>query len=139
MRETLFILTLLVSGLSATANAQVTAVMQARVNIVSGASLTSVAESITDLSSADFSMKGEINAGSFFLTAAPGTDISVSITHQTDLQNKDGQMIEMDALNVTRSVSESGEQHISLNGTVKNKENLNGEYKGAVTAVIEYL
>lgn len=139
MRETLFILTLLFSGFFASANAQVTAVMQVRVNIVSGASLTSVEESVTDLSSADFSMMGEINAGSFSLTAAPDTDISVSVSQQPALQNEDGQMIEMDPLKVTRSISESGKQHISLNGTVKNKENLNGEYKGAVTAVIEYL
>lgn len=139
MRETLFILAFLVSGFFATANAQVTAVMQARVNIVSGASLTSIEESVIDLSSTNFSTKGEIHAGSFSLTAAPGADVSVSVIHQPELKNQNGQVIEMDALNVTRSFSSNGEQHISLDGKVKNKNGLNGEYKGAVTAVVEYL
>ncbi len=139
MRESLFILIFLASGFFASANAQVTAVMQARVNIISGGSITSVEESKIDLSTADFSVGHEVLAGTFSLVAAPETDVNVSIAQQPMLKNKEGQRIEMGPLKISKSVSENGEQHISLNGKVRSSGNMSGEYKGAVTAVIEYL
>lgn len=130
-------LTLLVTGFCFQATAQVTAVMQAKVEIVSGAGLTLMENSFIDLNSEN--LIEEINAGSFSLVSAPGTDVSVYLQNDSTIKNEFGEEIEFESFDVDKKSNESGQHHISVNGKVKNGQLLNGHYEGTLTAVVEYL
>lgn len=133
----LSILTLLVTGFCFQANAQVTAVMQAKVEIVSGAGLTLMENSFIDLNSKN--LIEEVNAGSFSLVSAPGADVSVYLQNGSVIKNEFGEEIEFESLDLDKESNESGQHHISVNGKVKSDQLLNGHYKGSITAVVEYL
>lgn len=133
----LSILTLLVTGFSFQAKAQVSAVMQAKVEVVSGAGLTLMENALIDLNSKN--LIEEINAGSFSLVSAPGTDVSVYLQNASSINNEFGQSIEFESFDVDKQSNESGEHHISVNGKVKSDQLLNGHYEGSITAVVEYL
>ena len=140
MKSYIYVLAFLISGISFSLQAQTaTAVMQAKVKIVSGAGLTSVSESVIDLSKIDFRKTNNIKAGSFSLIAAPGTDVNVTITENNSLINEEGETINLEALTIEKISKENGEHTVSLNGTVNNAENLKGNYNGQITAVVEYL
>ncbi|MCP9291075.1 hypothetical protein [Gracilimonas sediminicola] len=132
------ILILLVSGFWASLQAQTTAVMQVRVEIVSGAGLSSIEEGLIDLSSVDAN-NNNVKAGGFSLQTSPGTDVSISIVENAGIKNYDGEAIEFESLQVDKRTMETGEHHISLNGKIKDLSSLKGHYQGDVTAVIEYL
>ncbi|MEQ8525200.1 hypothetical protein [Gracilimonas sp.] len=132
------ILILLASGFWASLQAQATAVMQVRVEVVSGAGLTSIEEPTIDLSSVDL-VDNDVKAGGFSLRTAPGTDVSVYISENSLIRNYNGDTIEFESLTVDKRSSETGEHHISLNGKIKDQATLSGHYQGDVTAVIEYL
>jgi|AntRauTorckE6833_2_1112554.scaffolds.fasta_scaffold03972_5 hypothetical protein len=134
---TLSILTLLITGFSFTANAQVTAVMQAKVDIISGAGFTLIQDAVIDLNSENLS--DEIKAGSFSLVSAPGTDISIHVEENSVIKNELGEIIEFESLTVNKISHESGTHDISVNGKVKNAKSLDGHYQGSITAVVEYL
>ncbi|HET8865131.1 MAG TPA: hypothetical protein VFM80_05490 [Gracilimonas sp.] len=137
--KTLILSTLifLASSFSFLANAQVIAVMQAKVNVISGAGFTSLEESVIDLSSSN-SLE-EVHAGSFSLVASPGSDISIYISNHSEIKNNKGEALEFESMDVDRITSESGEHKVSVNGKVKNQQKLNGQYQGTITAVVEYL
>ncbi len=137
--KTLLLSTLifLASSFSFLASAQVIAVMQAKVNVISGAGFTSLEESVIDLGSVN-SLE-EVHAGSFSLVAAPGSDISIYISNHSEIKNNKGEALEFESIDVDQTVSESGEHKVSVNGKVKNQQKLNGQYQGAITAVVEYL
>lgn len=137
MRETLKILfILLASLLSSQATAQVTAVMQAKVEIISGAALTAPSLSFLDLSS---STNSEFEALNFSLTAAPGTDVDITINQESELKNEAGETISLEDLHFNKEESENGKHDVSILGKLKDGQNLNGKYKGTFTAVVEYL
>ncbi|MEX2478946.1 MAG: hypothetical protein WD357_10945 [Gracilimonas sp.] len=133
----LSILTLLVTGFSYSTNAQVAAVMQAKVEIISGAGFTLMEDAVIDLKSENLS--NTIKAGSFSLVSAPGTDISVHIEENSVIKNEFGEIIELESLSVDKQSHESGQHDISVNGKVKNSQSLDGHYQGSITAVVEYL
>ena len=133
----LSVLILLGTGFYFQANAQVTAVMQAKVEIVSGAGFTFTESAVIDLNSENLSE--EINAGSFSLVSSPGTDINVHIQEESDIKNELGQVIVFESFGLEKESTESGQLHISVNGKVKNGQLFNGNYKGSITAVVEYL
>ena len=132
------ILILLASGFWASLQAQATAVMQVRVEVVSGAGLTSIDEPLIDLSSADV-LSNDVKAGGFSLVTSPGSDVNVSIIDNSPIINPDGDIIEFETLTVDKRSTKTGEHHISLNGKIKDQNALKGHYQGDVTAVIEYL
>ncbi len=132
------ILILLVSGFWASLQAQTTAVMQVRVEVVSGAGLSSIEEGLIDLSSVD-AYNNNVKAGGFSLQTSPGTDVSVSIFENAGIRNVDGEAMEFESLQVDKRTTETGKHHIFLNGKIKDLSSLRGHYQGDVTAVIEYL
>lgn len=135
--EFLSIFILLIAGVYFQANAQVTAVMQVKVEIISGAGFTLMENDFIDLNSEN--LTEEINAGSFSLVSSPGTDISVHIQDKSVIKNELGQVIEFESLDLDKESTKSGEHHISVNGKVKSGQLLNGHYEGSITAVVEYL
>lgn len=138
MRTSLLsLLAFLVSGFCFQATAQVTAVMQAKVQIVSGASLTFMKDSFIDLNSKN--LTEEINAVSFSLVSAPGTDISVHVQHESPFKNEFGEALQFESLDLDRQSNESGQYKISVNAKVKSDQLLKGHYEGSITAVVEYL
>lgn len=140
MREIInSILILMAFGFFTTVQAQVTAVMQARVNIISGAGLSGIEESNIDLSTANSVFNETVKTGSFTLTATPGADVAVYISKTTELKNEAGDVIEIESLTVDHQYSASGEHSVSIGGKIKNEVLRNGNYKGNVTTVIEYL
>jgi|GEM_PF-1891329 len=139
MKTTLYILAFLVSGFGFSAQAQTTAVMQARVEVVSGAGFTSVEDAVIDLSTLDFKQNNTVKAGAFSLVAAPGTDVNVSIINQNSLRNEKGEVINLESLSIDQISNAKGEHNISVNGLVKNAQNLKGHFQGQITAAVEYL
>ena len=129
---------ILASGFWVSLQAQATAVMQVRAEVVSGAGLTSINEPVIDLGFVDF-VNNDVKAGGFSLRTAPGTDVSISISDNSLIRNHNGDTIEFESLTVDKRSSETGEHHISLNGKIKGQKTLSGHYQGDVTAVIEYL
>ncbi|MBD3616971.1 MAG: hypothetical protein HUJ22_10405 [Gracilimonas sp.] len=138
MRALIFsILISAVSSFTFLVNAQVTAVMQAKVEIISGAGFLAMEAANIDLSTVNYSE--DIETGSFSLVAAPGADVNVHISNQSSIKNKEGGIIEFEPLKINHITSESGEHHISVNGKIKDHQKLNGHYEGDITAVVEYL
>lgn len=134
----LSILTLLFFSFSYQSFGQLTAVMQVSVEVISGAKFSPDATPIINLS--DLNASGQnIQAGSFSLFAAPGTDIQVHVASSTTIKNAMGEIIEISDVNVNRVVDASGKQSYSFNGTMNNQNNINGHYQGQLTAVVEYL
>jgi hypothetical protein len=113
--------------------------MQAKVEIISGAGLTSINESAVDLSTVDFEKTNNIQAGAFSLVAAPGTDLNVSIINQHSLINENGETLNFGSLTIDKLSNEKGEHNISVSGTVNSTKEMKGHYNGQITAVIEYL
>lgn len=134
----LYILTLLLFGFSNQSFGQVTAVMQVRVEVVSGAKYSADATPLINLSALN-NEAHNIEAGSFSLVAAPGTDIQVYVSSSTTIKNAMGEIIEIGDLNVNRVSDPSGKQSFSFNGTMKNQKDVKGHYQGQLTAVVEYL
>ncbi len=131
---------LLFSGFMITAQAQVTAVMQAKVKIVSGAGLTDIQSSSIDLTSLNTYTTSNVEAGAFSLVAAPGTDVNVAISQDTEIKNEAGDSIEFDSFSVDKISNESGNHHIKVNGRLNPQDQtFSGHYEGAITAVVEYL
>ncbi len=139
MKTALYIVALLVSGIGFSAQAQTTAVMQARVEVVSGAGFTSVEDAIIDLSTLALEQNNTVKAGAFSLVAAPGTDVNVSVINSNSLRNENGEAINLDSLSINQVSNDKGEHNISVNGLVKNSQNLKGHFQGQITAVVEYL
>ncbi|MDR9415906.1 MAG: hypothetical protein RI564_06470 [Gracilimonas sp.] len=138
MKATLKILIILLPALlSSPVFSQVTAVMQAKVEIISGASLTAPNQALVDLNaSSSFS---EFDALNFSLTAAPHTDVNITINQNSDLQNELGEIIKLEELKVANEVSNTGEHAVSVQGKLKKGQHLKGSYKGQFTAVVDYL
>lgn len=123
-----------------TAQAQVTAVMQAKVKIVSGAGLTAIQSSSIDLTSLDTFTTADVEAGEFSLVAAPGTDVNVVISQDSDITNAEGDSIKFDSFSIDKNSNESGNHHIKVNGKLNTQNQVfSGHYEGAITAVVEYL
>lgn len=118
--------------------AQVTAVMEVRAKVISGAGLTSVDEADLNLQSSAFSSEG-VDAGSFGLVAAPGTDINIHLEDDPVFTNQYGEIMQFNSLSFIRKTSASGNHEVTLNGKFSNQQQFNGQYKGKVTAVVEYL
>lgn len=118
--------------------AQVTVAMQAKVNIVSGATYSSVEETPIDFSSIDASL-GEFQTGSFTLKVAPGADVKVYIREKPADTNNQSEKLEFDSISVEQSSFSTGLHNIYLIGKVNNSQKLSGFYRGSVTAIIEYL
>lgn len=136
----LAIVFLLLSSCTFTAKAQVTAVMQAKVKIVSGAGLTAIQSSSIDLASLDTYTTSDVEAGEFSLVAAPGTDVNVVISQDADIINAEGDSIEFDSFSIDKNSNESGNHHIKVNGKLNTQNQVfSGHYEGAITAVVEYL
>lgn len=138
MRALIFsILTLLTSALSPPMQAQVTAVMQARVEVISGSGISNLEQPLIDLNNAE--TLEEVNTGSFSLVTAPGANVQIRIENGSAIVNEDGEEIEFESFNINQLSSENGEHQISLTGKLKQLQKLSGQYKGSVTAVVEYL
>lgn len=119
------------------ANAQVTAVMQARVEIVSGAGFTHMENAFIDLNPKNLTEK--FKSGSFSLISSPGSEISVYLQQNTSLKNDSGEIIEFQSLGLDKKSNSSGKHEFSINGKIKNDHQINGFYEGSITAVVEYL
>ena len=121
--------------LSNTSYAQVTAVMQASVKVISGSALTAPSQSQIALNSST----SEFNALNFSLTAAPYTDVEISVDQNTALKNEFGEVIDLKDVLVKRDEENDGSYSISVHGKVENGQPLKGKYQGTFTAVVEYL
>ncbi|MDR9419791.1 hypothetical protein [Gracilimonas sp.] len=138
MRDILFsILFLLAASFIFPAYSQVTAVMQARVEIISGSGISAIQQPTIDLNNAN--TLNEINTGGFSLVTAPGTNVQIRIEKGNDIINEFGEAIEFESFIINQLSSDNGEHQVSLTGKLKKLQKLNGQYKGSVTAVVEYL
>ncbi|WP_103664074.1 hypothetical protein [Gracilimonas amylolytica] len=132
----LSILTFLAAGLTFQANAQVTAVMQARVEVISGAGFTALNEQLIDFTSVN--AFEDFEAGTFTLVTTPGSEINVRLENKDQVVNEQGEILDFDTLQAEQVISPNGEHDISINGKVSDLQQLNGHYQGAITAVVEY-
>ncbi|MDZ7808372.1 MAG: hypothetical protein U5K71_14870 [Gracilimonas sp.] len=132
----LSILTLLVSGFFLQTNAQVTAVMQARVEVISGAGFTTLNEHLIDFTSVN--AFEDFEAGTFTLVTTPGSDVNVHIENIEQITNENGESLNFEQLDADQVISDNGEHQISVNGKVSDLQQLSGHYQGAITAVVEY-
>lgn len=133
----IFSLSLLFSGLLIQANAQTTAVMQAKVQVVSGAGFTTLDEKLIDFSS--LKTLEDFEAGSFSLVASPGSEVNVHVKNDSPIINEKGESLKLISIDADRILSGQGEHKVSVHGKISDLQNLNGHYKGAITAVVEYL
>jgi hypothetical protein len=139
MKLTIFhILAFWVISFAAPLQGQTTAVMQVRVNVVSGAGCSSIEESIIDLSSADY-LTNDVKTGAFSIITAPSADVNVQVSRKSSIKNADGQAIDFESISVNKISNEKGEHQISLTGKIAEGKALKGQYKGNLTATIEYL
>lgn len=137
MRVTLKILILLLAFLFSTqAVAQVTAIMQAKVEIISGAALTVPNQSVIDLNSAATT---DFEALNFSLTASPDTEVDISFHQNSELKNEFGRVIDLEDLHLNKIDEGNGNHAVSVLGKLKDGQKLNGKYQGSFTAVVEYL
>lgn len=132
----LSILTLLLTGLELQVNAQVTAVMQARVEVISGAGFTTLNEHLIDFNTVN--AFEDFEAGQFTLVTTPGSEISIRLENTDQIINEQGQTLNFEDIETDQVTSENGEHQVSVNGKVSDLQSLNGHYQGAVTAVVEY-
>lgn len=132
----LSILICLVSGSILQTNAQVTAVMQARVEVISGASFTTLSEHLIDFTAVN--AFEDFEAGAFTLVTTPGSDVNVHIQNTDQITNGNGETLDFEELAADQTISDNGEHQISVNGTVSDLQQLSGHYQGAITAVVEY-
>jgi hypothetical protein len=132
----LSILTLLMTGFNLQTNAQVTAVMQARVEVISGAGFTTLTEHLIDFNSVN--AFEDFEAGTFTLVATPGSDVNIHIENTDQITNEKGETLNFEELDADQIISDNGEHQISVNGKVSDLQELTGHYQGAITAVVEY-
>lgn len=132
----LSILTFLISGFTLHTNAQVTAVMQARVEVISGAGFTVLNEQFIDFTSVN--AFEDFEAGTFTLVTTPGSEISVRLENKDQVVNENDEILDFVTLDTQQTVSANGEHDISINGKVSDLQQLSGHYQGAITAVVEY-
>ncbi|MTI88498.1 MAG: hypothetical protein FH748_11070 [Balneolaceae bacterium] len=138
MKNLVKTLLLIVScSLASTAHAQVSASMQVKVNVVSGASIDYGQSHTTYLSNE--SMGENIRAGSFMLSTTSGSKVDIKILKRPSFINNKGDKIEFTDLLLIEKFTEKGEHEMYFDGKIKNKSSLSGNYKGQLTAVIEYL
>lgn len=137
MKEITTILILLVAGFSNSVKAQVTAVMQAKVQIVSGSSISEVQESRIDLNQIDIAEK--IEAGHFTLQTSPDAEVNVSVYNESGIVNLSGESLEFASLFIDHTTSANGEHDIKVNGFLKNIPESKSSYSGKLVTVIEYL
>lgn len=130
------IFTLLVSGFSLQTNAQVTAVMQARVEVISGAGFTTLTEHVIDFKAVN--AFEDFEAGTFTLVTTPGSEVNIHIENTDQITNESGETLNFEELDADQVLSDHGEYQVSVNGKVSDLQQLSGHYQGAITAVIEY-
>lgn len=132
----LSILTLMLTGLGLKVNAQVTAVMQAKVEVISGAGFTTLNEHLVNFNTV--SEFEDFEAGEFTLVTTPGSEISVRLENTDQITNENGEKLNFESLEAEQIISDNGEHQVSVNGIVNDLQSLSGHYQGAVTAVVEY-
>lgn len=137
MREFIFILTLFVSGLAFSAQAQVTAVMQVKVEIISGSQVSEVQQGRIDL--ANISTTDKITTGGFTLQAAPDAEVNISVYNEYGIVNELGEHLDFGLLSVDQNTLGNGKHDIVINGFLKNIPQAKSSYSGNMVAVIEYL
>ncbi|SMO71346.1 hypothetical protein SAMN06265219_108189 [Gracilimonas mengyeensis] len=139
MREIIkYIFFLILVLLTSVAEAQVTAVMQAKVNIISGAGLTSLTQPNIELSENSFGTE-RIEAGRFSFVASPGAEVSVSISKVSKMVNNQGHHVTFKPSLIHNTDAETGKHHIIMKGLLNSESTPKGQYSGQLTAVIEYL
>jgi|AntRauTorckE6833_2_1112554.scaffolds.fasta_scaffold33105_1 hypothetical protein len=137
MRDTVYILTLLFFALAIPAQAQVTAVMQAKVEIISGSRVSNMQEGALDLSEANLS--DQIQAGHFSLQTDPDTEVTVSVYKMSEILNEDGLPLEFSFLSINHINSFDGNHDITIQGLLKSLPKEKSSYSGKLVTVIEYL
>jgi len=137
MRELVFILTFFVSGLAFLAQAQVTAVMQAKVEIISGSQVSEVEQGRIDL--ANISATDKITMGGFTLQADPDAEVNISVYNEYEIINELGDHLDFGLLSVDKITLGNGKHDIVINGFLKNIPQAKSSYSGKMVAVIDYL
>lgn len=138
IRPAIICILLFLLGTYESACAQVSAVMQAKVNIVSGATYSYVEETHIDSYNIDASL-GKIQTGLFTLKNTPGTDVKVYIHEKSAEVNNQGDELEFDFISEEQNSFSTGRHYINLVRKVKNSHTLSDQYRSSVTAVIVYL
>lgn len=131
----IYILAFLASGFGLTLQAQKTAIMQAKVEIVSGAGFTSVKAPVIAFNKATVNNL-TVEAGEFSLVAAPGTDVNIQVSQHSNTLNAPHVF---ESLQVDRTSNSKGEHHVSVSGILNNTKDAKELSGGGITAVIEYL
>ncbi len=132
------ILIFLATGFGFSLHAQKTAIMQAKVEIISGAGFTSVKAPTIAFSKSTVN-NPIVNAGEFSLIAAPGTDVDIQISQHSGTSNTSDNSFAFKSLQVDRTSTPKGEHHVSVSGIANSAEALKEYPGGGITAVIEYL
>lgn len=132
------ILIFLTTGFSFSLMAQKTAIMQAKVEIVSGAGFTSVKAPTIAFNKSAVN-NPTVKAGEFSLIAAPGTDVDIQISQHNSTSNNSNHPFAFKSLQVNRTSTSKGEHHVSVSGIANSAKALKEHPGGGITAVIEYL
>jgi len=133
------ILTLITSVVSAQNTSQ--AVMQVRVEVISGAQITQLTNSdISDQIQAD--VNGEvagnlINLGSFTLITPEGVQFSARVENGITFNDKSDNRFDI-FTKADQKVTESGKTEINITGTMAAGLIKSGQYSGKQITVIEY-
>ncbi len=132
MKKTTLILTFLaaltVSGLS-----QSTAVMQVKVKVIQGVK----AEVPTNIVLSN--VVSEKEANDIIITSAPNSDVTISTDPHLVLENQKGELVKIKTDSTQTSNYLKGIHKLSIKGESIADKNLNGNYKGSVTTVVNYL
>ncbi|HBZ39007.1 MAG TPA: hypothetical protein DEO59_11230 [Balneola sp.] len=130
-KSRLILLVLMLSTLDA--HAQVTAIMQASVKIVSGVQ----AEQVSSLQlSENLSSNHD---GEVIITSTPLSEVFIFVDEHSSVSNTFGETVEIKTDSLVNADIESGISSISISGTLPQKNKINGQYSGTVVATIVYL
>lgn len=133
------ILTLLLLSLPIVISAQVTAVMQAKVTIISGAGLITDQNPSLDLSASSLNLNNEVGTRSFSLNTVPGADLQIRISDQPVIKSDSGEQFLFDDLSIQHESDATGKHTFSVQGKLGQVSASNANYEGTITAVVEYL
>ena len=130
-KSCLILLVMLFSALSA--SAQVTAIMQASVKIVSGVQ----AEQVSSLQLSE--NLSSAHDGEVIITSSPLSEVFIFVDENSVLTNSIGETVEIKTDSLVNADIESGKSSISISGSLPEKKKIIGQYSGTVVTTIVYL
>lgn len=118
-------------------SAQVTAVMDVKVTIISGASLTQQSELNLFLQSSDVPLT--TNENLFELTTAKHTEVNFNLPTSVQITNEFGETTTIFANYNSIENKDLGTHSVALESSIVDTKPIRGKYSGEFTTTIDYL